>query len=441
MQKVYIRKRAHSGSAWSLTKSEFKTENSNEADSSPSTDSETDKGLAILIPQIKSSLSKNDLIHVKKRFLGTSWSDRISNLASKKIYFADEIISKNSHELTESELVEIRSYQEIFYWGQRAVKLEKDYFDSEGYYRGIIGDHLAYRYEILSVLGSGTFSIVFECKDHKSNKLYAIKVLRNKTEFRTSGELEIRILSNLKQSKNPHKGINSIYDHFEFRGHLCIVLEKLNQSIVDFQASFPNRKVPINIVRDITAQLIRSINFMHNMKLVHCDLKPDNIMFKSDRSHEIEIIDFNSACELARKTADYVQSRPYRAPEVVLDIEYNEKIDMWSIGCIILEMILGYRVFETDNEVDLFVKFIEVCGMPNRRFVAKGRRANIFVNRLGKFKVKAIPKVSEVKILLDGFDDDLVDFVDKLIRIDPDERMSSVDALKHKWIEGKGIFE
>jgi dual specificity tyrosine-phosphorylation-regulated kinase 2/3/4 len=199
--------------------------------------------------------------------------------------------------------------------------------------------------------------------------------------------------------------------------------------------------VPVDIVRDITAQLVRSVNFMHNMKLVHCDLKPDNIMFKSDRSHEIEIIDFNSACELARKTADYVQSRPYRAPEVVLDVEYNEKIDMWSIGCIILEMILGHRIFETNSEIDLFKKYIEVCGLPNRRFVAKGRRANIFIDRLGKFKVKAVPKVSEVKMLLEGFDDELIDFVDKLIRIDPDERMNSVEALKHKWIQGKGMFE
>jgi dual specificity tyrosine-phosphorylation-regulated kinase 2/3/4 len=439
MQKGLIRKRKISGSAWNFTKCEKKAEINLDLEASLSTDSETEKNqFKDNSEATKKSILDNE--NALKKWSLVSLNKNMLELENLKFYSPDEIMSKHQSDLSEQEKNEINFYTEIFYWGKGIEKLNEDICDDDGYYKGIIGDHIAYRYEILSVLGVGTFSVVFECKDHKLGQLYAVKVLRNSPDYKASGKLEIEILSTLKDSKNPEKGINLIVDHFEFRGHLCIVLEKLCKSLHDYQEKLPERRVPTSTVREITVQLIKSVNFMHNLKLIHCDLKPDNIMLKNENTSEVTIIDFNSTCKASRKTADYIQSRPYRAPEVVLDMNYSEKIDMWSIGCIVLELILGFSVFECDNERELFKRFIEVCGFPNRGFVSKGRRSGLFVDRLGKFKVKAVPKVCEIRKILEGNDPLMIDFVEKLMRWEPEDRMSSFDSLKHEWIEGFSIL-
>lgn len=91
----------------------------------------------------------------------------------------------------------------------------------------------------------------------------------------------------------------------------------------------------------IIQQCLEAISYLHDLGVVHCDLKPENILIKSYRTCEIKVIDLGSSCFQTDNLSLYVQSRSYRAPEVMLGLPYDEKIDVWSIGCILAELYSG----------------------------------------------------------------------------------------------------
>lgn len=96
-------------------------------------------------------------------------------------------------------------------------------------------------------------------------------------------------------------------------------------------------------------QILHSLSFMHNNKIVHCDIKPENIMLKEAHKTGIKIIDFGSSCYEEQQFYTYIQSRYYRAPEVILGLKYTSAIDMWSLGCVLAELYLGYPMFPGQN--------------------------------------------------------------------------------------------
>lgn len=91
----------------------------------------------------------------------------------------------------------------------------------------------------------------------------------------------------------------------------------------------------------ITRQCLEALLYLHDLRIIHCDLKPENILIKSYRRCEVKIIDLGSSCFQADNLSLYVQSRSYRAPEVMLGLPYDEKIDLWSVGCILAELFSG----------------------------------------------------------------------------------------------------
>ena len=99
-------------------------------------------------------------------------------------------------------------------------------------------------------------------------------------------------------------------------------------------------------------------------KIIHCDLKPENILLCNPKRSAIKIVDFGSSCQLGQRIYQYIQSRFYRSPEVLLGIPYDLAIDMWSLGCILVEMHTGEPLFSGANEVDQMNKIVEVLGLP-----------------------------------------------------------------------------
>ena len=375
---------------------------------------------------------------LKKRPKSIAWSKSEIPSILCKISSPIEILEKSSNFLNEYEKNEILNYPIIYYFGQKAQKVIKDYSDEDGYYQYCIQDHLANQYEIVSVLGRGEFSQVFNCIDHKTGGNFAVKVLRNGEIYRNSGEEECRILDSVKASRLNQDSVNLVVDQFEFRDHLCIVFRKLTENLFDFMNKIDDRRLEERKAANIIKQVLEALNCVHSLNFIHCDVKPENIMFKDEKFDKIGLIDFGSACEISRMTAEYVQSRPYRAPEIVIEVEYTNKIDMWSVGCLTVELLTGRQIFQSESELDLFKNYIEVCGLPDRRYISKGRRSSIFMDRLGKFKVKAQGKVRSIEVILDRYGKDLQDFVSKLIRWNPEERMSSKLALSHNWIKKFG---
>lgn len=91
----------------------------------------------------------------------------------------------------------------------------------------------------------------------------------------------------------------------------------------------------------IIQQSLEAISYLHDLGIIHCDLKPENILIKSYQTCEIKVIDLGSSCFQTDNLTLYVQSRSYRAPEVMLGLPYDQKIDIWSVGCILAELYSG----------------------------------------------------------------------------------------------------
>lgn len=97
----------------------------------------------------------------------------------------------------------------------------------------------------------------------------------------------------------------------------------------------------LSICQSITIQVLEALQFLHRLGLIHCDLKPENILVKSYSRCEVKVIDLGSSCFETDHLCSYVQSRSYRAPEVILGLPYDKKIDIWSLGCILAELCTG----------------------------------------------------------------------------------------------------
>ena len=117
---------------------------------------------------------------------------------------------------------------------------------------------------------------------------------------------------------------------------------------------------------------------MSENNIIHCDLKPENILMKKIDKSGIKIIDFGCGCFKNEKIYTYIQSRFYRAPEIVLSIPYTAAIDMWSFGCIIYELFAGTPLFAAEDEKDHMAYMMEIKGIPPRSVLVRSERRKVF---------------------------------------------------------------
>lgn len=162
-------------------------------------------------------------------------------------------------------------------------------------------------------------------------------------------------------------------DYFVFRDYLCIVFELLDRSLYDL-VSLTDKGLPLQTVREYTRQILESLVTFKNANLIHCDLKPENILVSEDGMN-LKLIDFGSAAFNGQQVYTYIQSRYYRAPEVLLGSfildqnsqqkpAYTQSIDMWSLGCTVIELFIKTPIFPGKYDYDQMLKIMEFCGMP-----------------------------------------------------------------------------
>lgn len=342
--------------------------------------------------------------------------------------------------LTPAEREEISLYDEIYFVGPNCSKNTGQFADDDGYYIAVAGDHLEYRYEIQEALGSGTFGQVFKCFDYKRSVHVAVKIIRNKNTYRKAGDLENKILHELaKADPNDLNCIVKKLRSFEFRGHLCLVFELLSINLFQFLHRTQYCGISTTLVRRIAAQLFMALKTVHAVGIIHCDLKPDNILLKSEHKSSIKVIDFGSACQEGNKVFDYIQSRYYRSPEVLFDTGYSTAIDIWSVGCILYELVTGKTLFPADNEQELFKMMVEVLGMPPADFYSKGKRKHHYIDISGNSRRRVNPLSSPLKLLLSSHDDRLIDLLEKCLKWRPEERLEAESGLSHIWVRGKPL--
>lgn len=314
------------------------------------------------------------------------------------------------------------------------------------------------RYTVVDMLGQGSFGQVFKCRDEERGILVAIKILKNKTVYFKQGLLEVGVLTAVNTKCDPEKRRHTLrlIDHFLFHDHLCVVNELLSMSLLEFLRRGGYRGISARLARAFLRQILLALSSLAREGIVHCDLKPENILLDRPNDVKITVIDFGSACfERTSHLYTYVQSRHYRAPEIIMGLRYTSAIDMWSLGCVAAELLLGVPLLPGVNEFDQLAKIIALRGPIPPAMIAAGSRSHKFYSREDGSLLPPPPncKNSTIKTILPVKSlDELVkkrcsddpttaalalDFLERTLELDPRRRMTAEEALKHPFISGK----
>ncbi|TBU33846.1 kinase-like protein [Dichomitus squalens] len=265
-----------------------------------------------------------------------------------------------------------------------------------------LGQDDGHKYLILDILGQGTFGQVVKCQNMKTHEVVAVKVVKNKPAYFNQSMMEVTILELLNQQCDPQDEhhILRLRDSFIHKNHLCLVFELLSSNLYELIKQNQFQGLSTQLVKVFTAQLLDALTVLKEARLIHCDLKPENILLKSLQSPQIKVIDFGSACHERQTVYTYIQSRFYRSPEVLLGIPYTAAIDMWSLGCIAVELFLGLPLFPGTSEYNQITRIVEMLGMPPQYMLDMGKQTGQFfdsyVDHYGhkKYRLKSIEQYS-----------------------------------------------
>ncbi|KAJ7859717.1 kinase-like domain-containing protein [Mycena leptocephala] len=260
-----------------------------------------------------------------------------------------------------------------------------DGYDNEDYdYILYVNDWLGaedgHKYLILDILGQGTFGQVVKCQNMKTHEIVAVKVVKNKPAYFNQSMMEVTILEMLNKNSDPNDQhhILRLRDSFIHRSHLCLVFELLSSNLYELIKQNQFQGLSTQLVKVFMAQLLDAMTVLKDARLIHCDLKPENILLKSLQSPQIKVIDFGSACHERQTVYTYIQSRFYRSPEVLLGMAYTASIDMWSLGCIAVELFLGLPLFPGTSEYNQLTRIIEMLGLPPQSMLNTGKQTAQF---------------------------------------------------------------
>ena len=393
-----------------------------------------------------------------------------ASLYKTKYLSPSEALRMYGSKLNVFEKQEILTFSQIYFIGQHAKKREGvpggpkngGYDDDQGSYQMVVHDHVAYRYEVLKVLGKGSFGQVLKAYDHKTQQHVALKVVRNERRFHRQANEEIRILEHLrKQDRDNTHNIVHLLDHFTFRNHVCLTFELLSINLYELIKKNKFQGFSLALVKKFAHSILLCLENLHRNRIIHCDLKPENILLKQLGRSGLKVIDFGSSCYEHQRIYTYIQSRFYRAPEVILGGKYSMAIDMWSLGCILAELLTGYPLFPGEDEMDQLSCMMEVLGMPPLKMLENSKRTRTFFSSKGhpryctvtvnpdnsvtyggtrsrRGKYRGPPCSKELSRALKGCEDPLfLDFLSHCFIWDPALRLTPGQALRHNWLRRK----
>ena len=314
-------------------------------------------------------------------------------------------------------------------------KQTKIYFKSKNpnYYGRIngnlnIGDDIGNRYEVKEKISRGAFGIVLSCYDHKNKEMVAIKCPArddyNKL-IKLEGEIYHKVGDNNPYIMNVKKFITHNYKNY-------LVMEKLDKNLYLWRKkNTPSTKD----IKLLTMQILRGVKFLHEKNIVHGDLKPENIVFSDNECKNLKIADLgNSMYVHELNKYSILQTRYYRAPEVILQTNKDKGIDIWSIGCIICELITGIPLFIGKTENSQLYAIMQYLGTPPDNIIRDSRIRTFYFNyynnkpktQYGNYiKTRSLNKIINDSILLD--------LLNKTFKYDPKERITIDELIKHKW--------
>ncbi len=332
----------------------------------------------------------------------------------------------NLHEFEEEES---KSYNNIYFKG-RLNKQEKinqynwqnNYgFDFKSRYIIKPGDHIAYRYEIIDKIGIGAFSDVIKVFDHKNKSEKVIKIIKNEPRFKKQHQKELKILNLIKKEFPNNNVLLDIGDNFIFRCHDCVIMNQFYMNLYEYYKS--KGWLDQSLVVNFTKQILDGLEYLEKIKVIHADLKPENIMLKDKTSNRVIIIDLGSSFFLHQNNNFYIQSRYYRSPEAILGYQYyDNNIDLWSLGCIVYEILTGTVLFPGKNENHLVCYFIDMLNQePEKSFLEKCKNIKKYLKKNYNTSDRRIQSTKDNMLT---FDYAIQVFFEKLLIWEPYKRIS-----------------
>uniref|UniRef100_A0A8C2X0W8 non-specific serine/threonine protein kinase n=1 Tax=Cyclopterus lumpus TaxID=8103 RepID=A0A8C2X0W8_CYCLU len=329
-------------------------------------------------------------------------------------------------------------------------------------------------YEVLEFLGRGTFGQVAKCWKRGTNEIVAIKILKNHPSYARQGQIEVGILNRLSAENADEYNFVRSYECFQHKGHTCLVFEMLEQNLYDFLKHSKFSPLPLRHIRPILQQVATALMKLKSLGLIHADLKPENIMLVDPlrQPYRVKVIDFGSASHVSKAVCStYLQSRYYRAPEIILGLPFCEAIDMWSLGCVIAELFLGWPLYPGASEYDQIRYISQTQGLPAEYLLSAGTKTSRFFNRgpdssypLWRLKTPSehememgIKSKEARKYIFNCLDDmmqvnlsshlegtdmlaekadrrEFIDLLKRMLRLDADKRITPTKTLGHPFV-------
>lgn len=345
--------------------------------------------------------------------------------------------------LTELEKTEILELPHVYFLGGDAKKVfdidlgikgNYGYDDEDHFYRIVPRDQVAFRYEVAEkpLLGKGTFGQVIKAFDHKDQKWVALKLVRNEKIYLNQSKEELKILQVLrKQDTNGIYNVVKLIDSFMFRNHMVFSFELLGMNLYQLLKRQQFRGFPSPRVLLVARSVLKCLELLFKNRIIHCDIKPENIMLaRNGDLTSVKVGDFGSSCYEQQQKYHYIQSRYYRAPEVMLGMRYGPAIDVWSLGCVLAELAMGHPVLVGEDEEDQLAAVKEAIGDIPQSLLNKAKsRTKGELKASGRGKPGSKPLASR----LEG-DDLFKDAIKKMLVWDPELRPTPMEIQKHPWI-------
>ncbi|XP_034044719.1 homeodomain-interacting protein kinase 3 isoform X2 [Thalassophryne amazonica] len=336
-------------------------------------------------------------------------------------------------------------------------------------------------YEVLDFLGRGTFGQVVKCWKRGTGDIVAVKILKNHPSYARQGQIEVGILARLSGENADEHNLVQAFECFQHRSHTCLVFEMLEQNLYDFLKQNKFSPLPLKVIRPVLQQVATALKKLKTMGLIHADLKPENIMLVDPvrQPYRVKVIDFGSASHVSKAVCStYLQSRYYRAPEIILGLPFCEAIDMWSLGCVIAELFLGWPLYPGALEYDQIRYISQTQGLPGEHLLNAGTKTARFFCRESdspyaawrlkstdehetetgmkskearKYIFSCLDDIAHVNMVMNLECSDLlaekadrrefVGLLKKMLLIDAEERIAPADALSHPFVTMQHLFD
>ncbi|XP_004432837.2 PREDICTED: cyclin-dependent kinase 3 isoform X3 [Ceratotherium simum simum] len=276
-------------------------------------------------------------------------------------------------------------------------------------------------------IGEGTYGVVYKAKNKETGQLVALKKIRLDLETEGVPSTAIREISLLKELKHPN--IVRLLDVVHSEKKLYLVFEFLSQDLKKYMDSTPASELPMHLVKSYLFQLLQGVNFCHSHRVIHRDLKPQNLLI--NELGAIKLADFGLARAFGVPLRTYtheVVTLWYRAPEILLGSKfYSTAVDVWSIGCIFAEMVTRRALFPGDSEIDQLFRIFRTLGTPSEATWPGVTQLPDYKGSFPKWTRKGLEEI------VPSLEPEGQDLLMQLLQYDPSRRISAKAALAHPY--------